>query len=373
MADNSTHEELLRLSNELKGIMNDYKGMGESFNSTKGQVDDLAKQITEMKDAVATLQVDVKKGIPMVGDAKGQITPEFKAMLDHICGKGAGTVSVANNGGYLAAPDFIARVMQKLSDVDPIRQYAETINVSGNIAQVPYEINACSTHWVGETEDRSAKKDVGTFGLAQIPVNELIARCPVSDVLLHDSRIPLESYLINAVAKEIDKACGSAFCVGDGHKKPLGFFEDSAVSEVKSGSTTDVTLDNLYEMWAEVPTAADANARYYMKKATMGVLAKKKGADNYYWQPSVGNGLPPTFNGFPVVACPNAPSIGSNNRPVVFGDLYSAYKIVQSVDMTYKKDENSGADDGMTILRFGCRVGGQTVVASSIVALACKT
>lgn len=360
--------EILKFNEDLKGIMKDYQNMGESFKTTQGQVNDLAGQITEMKNALSEIQMAQVKGM-QVGCGAKDISPEFKSMLDHICNKGAGTVSVAGNGGYLSAPEFVERVVQKLQDIDPIRQYAEIINVSGNIAQIPYEINSATTHWVGETEDRSGKQDVGTFGLAQIPVNELIARCPVSDILLHDSRIPLEQYLINTVTMQINKAVGGAFCTGNGFKKPLGFFVDDTVPTKKAGSTSTVTPDNLYDLWAELPTSADANSRYYMSKGTMGVVAKAKGNDNYYWQPSVGQGLPATFNGFPVIACPSAPAIASASHSVVFGDLYSAYKIVQSVDMTYKKDETSGADDGMTILRFGSRVGGQTVMASSIIAL----
>lgn len=354
------------MSEKLDSLFKEFKGFDGAltYKEMQDSVADLKKEVEEYKNAVGAIQLQQKKA---EWNTSGELSPEFKGMLSYICKNDAATIGNPSSMGYLSPHEFVAKVQEKLYATSPLMQEATVLTVKGDIADIPVETGQADIHWVGETESRSSMKDAPTLKQAQIPVNTIISRIPVSNKLLRSSAINLESYLVDVVGKRISRAVGSALTNGDGFKKPLGIFKDEGITAKASGNASAISLDNLYEMYGYLDNVE--NGKYYMSKSTLAYLAKLKGSDNYYLQPAVAAGLPPTFAGCPIVCLTDAPSVSANNYAVIYGDMQNAYTVADGGDLYYRRDEDSKWDDGMTVLKFAKYVGGQVIQPSSLVRL----
>lgn len=373
--------EIKKLTSEADKILTEFRdGLGANFKETKSNMAEITKELAQLKDALAEMDAKQQLGRFVAGHG---ISPEVKGMMEHIA-KGclredyktpaeykAASVGVPSSGGYLAVPEFVAKVAQKLFDSDAILQSAEVINVNSNIAQIPYETGDASAHWVGEKQSRDTD-DSGPFGLAQIPVNGIIAKIKITHELQYGTPMNLEQYLVNQVSNKLQRSLGEALCTGNGFAKPLGVFTDADIPSVTttgSGTVKAITVDNIIDMFGKLPEQADAKSAWYMSKSTFSAVAKTKGSDNLYLMPGgIAAGMPGTILGRPVRFCTSAPGVTTaGNVPILFGDMEAAYKVVQGLQMTYQKDEFTGADDGMIYYRFRGFYGGQTVMPSALV------
>lgn len=375
--------EIKKLTSEADKILTEFRdGLGANFNETKTNMAEITKELAQLKDVLADMEAKQQLGRFTAGHG---ISPEVKGMMEHIAGGcerasyvmpaeyKAASIGVPSSGGYLAVPEFVEKIAQKLYDTDAILQSAEIINVNSNLAQVPYEAGDASAHWVGERESRNTD-DSGPFGLAQIPVNGIIAKIKMTHELQYGTPMALEQYLVNQVTGKLQRALGEALCTGNGFKKPLGVYTDTTIPSVTttgSGAVKAITVDDILSMFGKLPAAADDKSAWYMSKSTFAAVAKTKGADNLYLLPGgIAAGMPGTILGRPVRFCTSAPdTTAATNVPVLFGDMESAYKVIQGLQMTYQKDEFTGADDGMIYYRFTGFYGGQTVMPSSLVRL----
>ena len=360
-----------KIGKGVEKVLDDYKDLGEKYKSTKAQIDDYAKELKEIKEATDTRFVELSKNAMMGLTAQKKLSPEVKAMVDYIAGKSAATFGDPTTGGYMAPSEFIAEVIHKVYDSGGIMALANVKSVTGMIAEIPYEASEGSSHWVGETETR-VKDGNGAYGLAKIPMNTLISTLPLSNDLLNASAMNIESEMINSLTAKLQRDLESAFAVGTGVKQPLGLFSDSSIESIASGASGGLTSDALYSMIAEVPTATYANARFVMSnKILYNGFAKLKDLEGrYLLQPSLGQGLPMTLLGYPVSLTAFAPSTLTNGNIVaIFGDVRSAYVIGQGQSMTMVRDAITGYDNNMTYIKFNSRVGGQTVMPSSVVSM----
>lgn len=371
--------QLQKLTGEADKILGEFKGnLGADYKQTKSNLAEITKEIKNITDVVSDIQA---KGFTSAfGVTQGSVSPEVKSMIDAIVNNGprpkasefkAARIADPGSGGFLAVPQFISKVAQKLYDGDSIMQNAEIIQVESDIGLLPYEVGDSSASWVGEGESRDVDS-AGTIGLAQIPLNTLIAKIKVTDELINGAAIGIEQYLTNQVSDKLSRSLGAAFTIGDGLRKPKGVFTEATIPSVPTtgaGTAKAVAVDDLLDVYGKLPSAADANAGWYMSKATFAAISKIKGTDQLYLLPSgLAPGMPATLLGFPVRLCGSAPDTKTaGNVPIIFGDMRSAYKVLQGRQMTYQRDDITGADAGMIYLRFKAYMGGQTVMPSSLV------
>lgn len=373
--------EIKKLASEADKILKEFRaGLGADFKRTQTDMAQITAEFTELKDVLA--EMEAKQQIGRFTGTNG-ISPEVKGMMEHIA-KGchredykmpaqykAASVGVPSSGGYLAAPEFVDKVVQRLYDSDAILQSAEVISVNSNIAHVPYEAGDAAAHWVGEKESRDTD-DSAPLGLAQIPVSGIIAKIKMTHELMYGTPIALEQYLVNQVSNKLQRSLGEALCNGNGFAKPLGVYTNTNIPSVTTtgaGTVKAIAVNDILDMYGKLPDAADSKSAWYMSKSTFASVAKTKGADNLYLMPGgIAAGMPGTILGRPVRFCTSAPDVTTaGNVPVLFGDMENAYKVIQGLQMTYQRDEFTGADSGMIYYRFFGFYGGQTVMPTSLV------
>ena len=341
----------------------------EDMNTSIKAIPNYGEDIVGLKDAVAALQLEQKKA--MVGPS-GLNPAEVKTVIDYMKAgevKTTGTVLQPTSGGYLAAPWFSDRVVAKLYDTSPMMSVAEVIQVDGNIAELPVETSAVSGNWVGEIEARSDSD--WTLGMANIPVNEYIAKMPVSQVLLEDSNVvSVESYLTNNASRAIGRAIGKAFVQGTGVKQPEGIFSSASITNsVTASDSTNHTIEveDLLECMGSVPSEALDNFKWLMSTATFFQIANNYMDTSGVVVMPMADNIKPMIFGKEVVFM-DAPDAGSaaSTTAVIGGDIFNAYKIVMRKSLEMQRDPYSKADYGQVVMRYRTRVGGAVVQPDSV-------
>lgn len=365
--------DVARWGKSIDGVLSEYKGLESKYNDTKTSLGEEIKNIKESLTSVDSRLVKMAKGQtgPMAGAR--MITPEAKQVIDYVA-KGilptdtkAASIGDPESGGYMAPAEFVANIIPRLYDSGAIRSLAETMTVSGAIAQIPYETTDASGHWVGEGEGRD-NSDGGKLGMANIPVDELVGTIQMSNRLLASAQVDVETYFTGRLVDKISRMTEQAFAVGTGYKQPQGLFTGTDVTTVASGKIKALTSDALLDLIGAVPTSAQAEAHYVMSNKTLVEVAKLKDTTGQYLlQPSLAAGLPPTIWGYPVAQTSFAPDTSADdNICMAFGDIAGAYKIVQSTAMSMTRDNLTGMSNGVTKIWFDSYVGGGLVMPSDI-------
>jgi HK97 family phage major capsid protein len=353
---------------QKEAIMNAINEMKTSIKA----IPDYGEKMKSMEDAIAELQLAQQKSA-FAPQGKQVNIEDVKSVIAYMKGetKTVGTVLQPTSGGYLAAPWFSDRVVAKLYDTSPMMDVAEVIQVDGNIAELPVETSAVSGSWVGEIQSRAASDWM--LGMANIAVNEYIAKMPVSQVLLEDSNVAsIESYLVNNAARSIGRAIGKAFVDGTGDKQPNGIFVESnlnASNRITASDSTYHTIEtgDLLDAMAAVPSEALYNAKWLMSTTTFFQIAKNYQGETGVVIMPLADTIKPMLFGHEVVFM-DAPDAGSaaNTIAAVFGDIFNAYKIVMRKSLEMQRDPYSAADSGQVVMRYRTRVGGAVVQPDSL-------
>jgi HK97 family phage major capsid protein len=374
MADSKNLEQIIA---EIKSTADELRGNIGEYKSIKAKVEELMA----LKDAVAALET--KLGRPGAPDiANGGMSEAHKAFCEFIA-KGRDAMPEAmkalvvrddNLGGYLVPPEFSAAVIKRIFDFSPIRRLANVVPTSSNAVQWPKESGDIGASWVGENESSGDTQSTYKVGLETISVNKLVARVDISNDLLDMGAADAENLLRGRAAEKFGRTEGTAFVSGTGVKQPEGLMTNASVGKVAGGHASEIRTDGLLDLYAALKTGYDNNAVYLMSKATMVAVRKLKDTyGQYLWQPALADGMPPTFNGIPIVLCPDMDPIGANNFPVAYGDIRAAYTIVDSKQMTVLRDDLTQSDNDLVRFRFKMRVGGQVVQPEAVYKLKIAT
>jgi HK97 family phage major capsid protein len=268
-------------------------------------------------------------------------------------------------GGYLAPAEFQAEVIKGIVEISPIRQAVRVGSTSAGSVILPKLTGRPTASWVGEDEDRD--ETTMTYGQLEIPVHELACYIDVSNRLLEDSAINVESEVASEVAQEFALKEGSAFSNGDGAKKPLGLQKVPGIIEVVNGHATNLNADKLIGLMYAMPAVYRNNGSWLMNGTTLGLVrTMKDGQGNYIWQPGLQAGQPSTLLGRPVIEDPTMPDIANGAFPIMYGDFAKAYRIYDRVGMSILRDPYTQATKGLVRFHARRRVGGGPVLIEAL-------
>lgn len=277
------------------------------------------------------------------------------------------TLNLGTNtaGGYVVTPEYGKTVLEKLRRYSPLRGLASAMTIGKTEIYIPtLETDADGEGWVTETGNRTSTEPV--FGQLNIKTFENAKYVPISNQLLEDADIDLLSFIAGHIAKITGKTEAKAFMIGDGNGKPTGLLNTptnyAAITAAADGSDIVTALIDAYY---KLPGEYAANGSWIMRRETMGLIRKMAdvviGSKGPLWSDGLANGTPPSLLGRPVYESVDMnllPTATGTTYPVVFGDMESAYQIVDRVGLALRVDDLTGADNGVVKVRWRRRVGG---------------
>lgn len=260
-------------------------------------------------------------------------------------------MSVATDGGFLAAPQISASVQAALRGAASLRAIANVVTVDSGSYEVLVERGDMASGWV--TETAAPETATGTTERVSIPLYELSAMPKVTQRLLDDSAFDLEGWLAGRIADRFTRAEAAAFVKGDGVDKPKGFLThaqaanatatDTQVGFLSTGVAGDFNAerpaDALIDLVYALGAGYRANAVFVMNSKTAGAVRKIRDADGrFLWADSLAAGEPARLLGYPVLLCEDMPDIAPSAKAIAFGDFGSGYTIAERPDLRVLRD-----------------------------------
>eukprot|EP01035_Chromulina_nebulosa_P020363 gene20363-26429_t len=281
-----------------------------------------------------------------------------------------GLSSGDESGAFLVARPVQDHIQQRLILNGGIRSLARSTNISTDAIELLIDKNAGDVGWVSETGDRDETATPELFK-HKIPVHEIYAKPRISQKLLDDAVINIESWLIEKVSHTMHQLENTAFVNGDGVGKPKGFMnyplvaigagEWGKIESVKTGvSGAIIDLDALYyALEAMKPEIAGWSAITQLRR-----LKTNDGMP--IWQPSIVLREPDLLLGYPVVVSDDMPKLraGTPSTSIMLANFRKGYQVVDRHDMRLLRDPYSSKP----FVEFYAtkRVGGDTITLPEV-------
>lgn len=366
------------------------KALGDFATEFEKKFDDRFKAL-ESKGADPKLierldKIEAKTNRPGTEDRTKdeQAAAEKKAFGEYLRhGKEAGPdtlktliVSSDPQGGYLAPTEMSTEFIRDLVEYSPIRGLATVRSTASPAVSYPKRIGATNAKWKGEGQAQEGSEP--SFGQVEIPAREINTYVDISNQLLADSAGVAEAEVRMALAEDFGLKEGTSFLKGTGPLEPEGILNAAGVTIVPTGNAStlgsapaDLLIDTMYSL----PAGYRGRGSWLMNGKTLAAVRKLKDGTTgvYLWQPAYAAGQPETILGRPVVECPDMDNIGAGTTPIVFGDIATAYRIIDRIGLSILVNPYLLATNGVTRIHATRRVGGAVVQAAALRKIVCKT
>ena len=330
------------------------KVMRKAFREWLGKGGDTRGQDTLANHISAVLAGDAK-----LKAAYMETHPGIKAL----------SVQDDTGGGFLVHADFTGRIVKRIFETSPIRQFASVATISTDALEGIYDFDEAEASWVGEASSRSQTK-TPVIGNWRIPTHEMYAQPAATQKMLDDAAWDPEQWLAGKVADKFARTENRAFVIGDGNGKPRGFLTEDTISDANNASATYDTYikdakigylpTGVADGFPAIPASGDAaqgnpiidlvyalksqyreapGTAFAMHRTMFGAVRKLQDAfGQYVWQPGF-NGQPATLFGYPIAEFNDMPTLGSSNKfGIAFANWREAYQIVDRVGIRIIRD-----------------------------------
>ena len=357
------------ISAENKAIYDEMVKKVDAYKAEIDLLDDVEKRETEMNKGTSAPITNTPKKTEeqktgRASDAYKKVFVDFlRGVADNKEVRNALQEGTDSKGGYLVPEEFEKRVIEKLTELNVIRQNAHVITTSGT-HNIPVEASAGEAAWIDEEgEYQGTDPAFGQVVLNAYKVGQMIK---VSDELLEDASFDLETYIADQLSKAIATAEEAAFCTGNGTKKPIGIFTaDGGETGVTTAAADKITADEILDLVYSLKAPYRKKAKFYLADGTIKLVRKlKDGNGNYIWQPALTEGQPDRLCGFPVEAT-QAPAVAAGAYVIAFADL-DYYWIADRSGVDLRRLDQTYAATGQVGFRGSRRVDAKPVVKEAI-------
>jgi HK97 family phage major capsid protein len=341
----AAEEKQKELEASNKELAAQYKALEIAFNRvpTGGSSDEKAKELATLRTK-AFNSFARTKGKEDFADYLAKLAddqPELKALA----------VGSDPNGGYLVMPEFGGIIQNRVFESSPIRMLATVTPIGSDALELVQDNDEASCGWVSEAGSRDTT-NTPTLGKLNFPAEELYAKPKVTQKMLDDSSIDIESWLMQKVADIFARTEATAFVSGSGTGKPRGLLSYTAgttitsgqIEQVVTGSATTFTYDGLVDLQNALKEPYQPNAVFLIRRASNAHLLKIKDGEGrpiFNMSYDKNAGLQPTIMGKSVYFASDMPAVTGSALAMAYGDIREAYQIVDRRGISVLRDPYS--------------------------------
>lgn len=358
-------QKLAALKDEEREIL----AKEEPTDEERARLFELAKEIRSLEDRIAEAEkATAKPAAPAV-----LMTPstdeQREAFAAYLRGQPfdtrAMTVGTGSSGGYLAPEGFRAEVIRRLNEESVMRQVARVITISTHSVMIPRLTDELSAAWTAEGAPISESQP--SFDQVEFTPFKLAALTLVSNELLNDSGVDVESLLAQLFAEKIAAVEDQAFLAGTGAGQPSGLLNEAAIERVTTASAGAIDADDILALYDALPPQYRGNAAWIMHPNTMSQLRRLQDNNGQYLLVSgLAGAAPTTLLGRPVYLSSNMPAPASGADVIVFGDIRRAYYIVDRQELEVQRSTDRYFEQDLTAFRAIKRTDGKVVLPDAV-------
>lgn len=315
------------------------------------------------KDGEKTLSVDERRGQAFnafLRNGLTNLTPEERQALNEMRAQGVG---VNDHGGYTVPKEMQARIVEQMKAYGGIASVAQILTTSDG--RTIEWITTDGTTEEGELigENTAATEADTLFGIANLGAKKLSSKIiRVSNELLQDSAINIESYLADRIAQRIGRAEAKYLIQGTGAGTPA---QPKGLAASVTGTTAAKVAGKVD--WLDInallhsvdPAYRDVgNSRLAFNDNTFKVLKEMVDDKNRpLWLPDVAGVAPSTILGKQYVIDQGIADIAKDAKFLYFGD-FNRFVVRRVAYMTLKRLVERYAEFDQTAFlalhRFDC-------------------
>jgi HK97 family phage major capsid protein len=301
MADASTEKRSLSADEATK-----YDGLEKQFNDLGAQYDrevrfeNNKKSVTTAADqrviVTKTDATEVEKRDAFLNYIRTGDVSEIRSFNEYSTAEGGATV-----------PTIVSDKMQlSLAGLSVMRKIGANYISTKSPLSLPLVATAGTATWGSEAPSGSYTESDDAFGAVTLNAYKLQRIQKVSEELLNDSAVNIESVVNQQFAIAFANAEELAFVSGSGVAQPLGLLRTTAVAGVNVGTATVYTTsaslcDNMKDAKFAMPANYRQDAVWVIGDGLAKALAKAKDTTGQYlWQPSIVSGQPTSLRIEPI-------------------------------------------------------------------------
>lgn len=299
-------------------------------------------------------------------DDKDRLQKHYKSIKDM-------NTTAGSAGGYTVPPEYAAMMLDSYTESEIVYPRARVIpmsarelnfaavDVSGDFAEGSSTGHAGMVmNWV--EEGGTISKTQPKFREMKMVAHKLSGMVPVTDELLNDNAINLESWLIKMFGEAISYSRDYAFLRGDGVGKPEGVLNSPALIQAGDGT---LDADTVIDMYKHLHPTCHNNAVWVVNSYRMDDIIKIQSTNNTMvtWLPNYRDKVPGQLLGFPILWSEKIPTEGENS--VLLAD-FSKYTIGERSGVQIALSEHYDFSRNNVYFRATYRVDGQSEWNSSI-------
>ena len=272
------------------------------------------------------------------GNTEGLLSIQTKAMS-----AGSGV-----DGGFMVPYRLHDEIIKAVDAKTPFRNLAKNIIISNDNVDLIVDDTLTAAAWVGETAARP-ETNTSTIQKINIPVHELYAHPKISQRLLDDSAFDLDAWLSEKIAENMGLIEQIAFISGTGTGQPKGILSytlgtaSGQIEAIKTGVSAAFPASNpadvLIRLMFALETRYMPNASWLLNRTLLtDIRTFKDTTGQYIWQPALDGKTNPTLFGYPVALIEQMPIKAASSLSVAFGDIRSAYTVVDRSYISMMRD-----------------------------------
>jgi HK97 family phage major capsid protein len=258
-------------------------------------------------------------------------------------------VGIDVDGGYTVTPFMSNRISQRLFETDPIRQLASIETISTDAYEMFLDDDEAGAEWEGETQQNDSE-ETPKMAKKRIPVHIMATHPKMTQMLIDDSNINIESWLANKVGDKFSRTEAASFVTGNSIGKPTGFgtypawatngsYERGKIEQVSMGHATKFTTDGLQDVKYSL-------IEHYLNRGTWltnrlnvrDIMKLKDGDGQYIWREGITAGQPATLLGLPFRMSTTVATAAASALAIYLADWKESYLIVDRQGINVQRD-----------------------------------
>lgn len=340
--ETETYEKLIKEQDEIRVAI-----------ERQQKADDLIAEMNSIPSSQKAADPRATHGEPVHGTFRG--SDKFKSEFRNWMKWGAESLSpetralsagVLSEGGAMVPPEqFVTDLIKAIDDQVAIRRLATVYSVTSaaSLGAPSLENDPADANWTSELATGSEDSTM-SFGKRSLIPHPLAKRIKVSQSLIQNSALPVESIVSQRLAYKFAISEEKAFLSGNGAGQPLGVFTASAsgvstARDVQTGSASGFTFDGLIDAKFALKEGYLPRANWLFHRDALKLIAKLKNTttNEYLWQPNAQLGRPDVLLGVPVILSEYAPNTFTSGLYVGMIADFSYYWIAQNLSMTMQR------------------------------------
>lgn len=292
-------------------------------------------------DGPASMSSDEVRALGVKSSGSGtEITLRFQSPEER-----AQTVTTTA-GGYLVAPEFIARLEKSMLHFGGMLNEAEVITTAtGAALSWPTYDDTAQKGAILAINTAVSNQDI-TFGQMTLDAYKYSSKQVLVPVeLMQDSAFDINAVVADALGERLGRILNEHFTTGTGSAQPNGVVTASGVGKAgATGQTATVIYNDLVDLFHSVDIAYRNKAKWMLADSSVKVIRKLIDANNLpLWQPSIQAGVPDQIFGKPVVINNDVAAMAASAKSILFGD-FTKYKVRRVKDVTLLRLNERYAD-----------------------------